>query len=182
MTTLWFTHERATDLIAAAQQSRPHEACGLLIGTGARVEAVIPIHNTAADPAHFYRLHDQEFTQALFQVQRSGRSLLAFYHSHPASAPVPSQEDIRQATYPDMPYVIVGFPNAQPELAAWRIAPGKVERLPLHIGSQPPSANSVLSQAQKAAIMTAALLAFAFLILLSLSLLPPAPIIVTPLP
>ncbi len=182
MTALWFTHEQAEALIAATQQARPYEACGLLTGTGARVEAIIPIRNDAADPAHFYRLHDQEFTQALFQVQRSGQSLVAFYHSHPASAPIPSQEDIRQATYPDVAYVIVGFPHTQPELAAWRIAPGRVERLPLHIGTQPPPASPALSQAQKAAIMTAALLAFTFLILLSLSLLPPAPVIVTPLP
>ncbi len=182
MSPLWMTYEQAVALIAAANQERPQEACGILVGKNEQVEEVISIRNIAADPAHFYRLDDQAFTQALFQTQNKGQTLLAFYHSHPTSDPIPSQEDIRQITYPDIPYVIVGFRKPEPELAAWQIRPGEVKRMPLHIGFHAPPPPPSFSQAQKTAVLLTALIAFVFLIVLSLSLLPPAPVIVTPLP
>lgn len=183
MTRLWLHPDQATTLVEYARLARPQEACGLLVGRGERVEAIIPIQNSAADPAHNYRLNEDAYIRALFQAQRGGQSLLAFYHSHPASAPIPSSEDIRQATYPHTPYLIIGFPGSQAALAAWLLRPDQVERVDLHIGVRPPKpAEPGLSAAQKTAVALAALLAFAFFILLSLSLLPPAPILVAPLP
>jgi hypothetical protein len=55
---------------------------------------------------------------------------------------------------------------------------GQVSEVPLHIGSTPPlPESSALSPAQKTAILLSALIAFALLIVVSLSLLPPAPLI-----
>ncbi len=49
--------------------------------------------------------------------------LLAIYHSHPTSSPVPSQRDLEQNTYGEsVVHVIVSLANPQPELRAWSLS------------------------------------------------------------
>lgn len=183
MTRLWITPETITNLIAASKAAIPEEICGLLVGRDERVDEVIRITNVAPDPTRHYRLHDEQFIQAIFDIQRRGKSLLAFFHSHPSGDPIPSGDDIRLATYPDTPYLIIGHRNAHTQVAAWLMLPGQVKRITIHVGFQPPPMSTQqLSTAQKTAIFAAAGLAFAFLIVLALSLLPPAPIIINQLP
>jgi [CysO sulfur-carrier protein]-S-L-cysteine hydrolase len=177
---LWMTPTQAEMIARQAFDHRLEEVCGIIAGVGEQVREIIPIQNAASDPAHFFRLDDRSFTQALFDIERAGLSLIGIYHSHPNGDPIPSQTDIQQANYPDTAYLIVGLWNGEPRLAAWQIRPGEVDRIELHVSTQAPPPQQKLSKAEKTAIILAALIAFAFMLILSLSLLPPAPIIVTP--
>jgi proteasome lid subunit RPN8/RPN11 len=177
---LWMTPIQAEMIARQALDNRLQEVCGILAGVGEQVRQIIPIQNAASDPAHFFRLDERSFTQAMFDVERAGSSLIGIYHSHPNGDPIPSQADIQQANYPDTAYVIIGLKYGEPRLAAWQIRPGEVNRIDVHIGTQVPPPQQTLSKAEKTAIILAALIAFAFMLVLSLSLLPPAPIIVTP--
>jgi proteasome lid subunit RPN8/RPN11 len=177
---LWMTSNLAEMIARQALDNRLQEVCGIIAGVGEQVREIIPIQNTASDPAHFFRLDERSFTQAMFDIERTGLSLIGIYHSHPNGDPIPSQVDIQQANYPDTAYVIVGLRQGELRLAAWQIRPGKVNRIELHIGTQAPPPEQTLSKAEKTAIILAALIAFVFMLILSLSLLPPAPIIVTP--
>lgn len=163
----------------------PEEACGILAGVGEQVHEVIPIPNIADNPEHLYRLDDEVFAHALLNLEARGLELLGIYHSHPKGDPIPSPTDVRQATFPDTPYVIVGLRGGEPHLAAWRMQYGEVMQVELYVGlpsAAPRSRDYTLSRAQTIAIILSAILAFAFIIIVSLSLLPPAPVIVTPLP
>ena len=177
---MWLTPEQAQTLITHARAESPHEACGLLVGQGERIIEIIPIPNIAADPRHAYRMDDRRLVETLSHLPARYLDLLGFYHSHPQSDPIPSPTDIKQATYPDTPYLIVGLKGSEARLAAWTMRLGQVNEVPLHIGTQPlssdaPLATATLSEAQKIAILLSALIAFILLIVLSLSLLPPAP-------
>jgi proteasome lid subunit RPN8/RPN11 len=177
---LWMTSTQAKMIAQQAMDNRLEEVCGIIAGVGEQVREIIPIQNTASYPAHFFRLDEPSFTQAMFDIERTGLSLIGIYHSHPNGDPIPSPVDIQQATYPDTAYLIVGLRQGEPRLAAWQIRPGEVNRIELHIGTQAPPPQQTLSKAEKTAIILAALIAFVFMLILSLSLLPPAPIIVTP--
>jgi proteasome lid subunit RPN8/RPN11 len=177
---LWITPIQAEMIARQALDNRLKEVCGILAGVGEQVREIIPIQNAASDPAHFFQLDERSFTQAMFDIERTGLSLIGIYHSHPNGDPIPSQVDIQQANYPDTAYVIVGLNHSEPRLAAWQIRPGEVNRIDLHVSTQAPPPQQTLSKAEKTAIILAALIAFAFMLVLSLSLLPPAPIIVTP--
>lgn len=178
---LWMTPTQAEMIARQALDNRLQEVCGIIAGVGEQVRRIIPIPNAASDPAHFFRLDERSFTQAMFDIERTGLSLIGIYHSHPNGDPIPSQADIKQANYPNTAYVIVGLRHGEPRLAAWQIRPGEVNRIDLHVSTQAPSPQQqTLSKAEKTAIILAALIAFAFMLILSLSLLPPAPIIVTP--
>jgi proteasome lid subunit RPN8/RPN11 len=174
---MWLTDAQAQAIIQHARVDAPNEACGLLVGRQNRVSEIIHIPNNAADPQHHYHMDEKALVTALSRLETRGLELLGIYHSHPAGDPIPSQTDIRQATYSDTPYLIIGLKNGTASLAAWKMRAGQVDAVPLHIGDMPPPETPALSSAQKTAILLSALIAFALLIVVSLSLLPPAPLI-----
>ncbi len=176
MSVLWLTPDQAKTIAAHARAEQPREACGLIAGKGERAIEIIAIPNVARDPQHTYYMDERSLAAALTSLDTRGLELIGLYHSHPTSNPIPSPTDIRQASYPDTPYLIVGLKSGQPQLAAWSIRAGQVSEVTLHISSEPPTSPRVsLSKAQKAAILLSALIAVALMIVVSLSLLPPAP-------
>jgi proteasome lid subunit RPN8/RPN11 len=175
---LWLTEAQARMLVEQARADAPNETCGVLGGSGDRVQAVIPVPNAAEAPRVHYRLDERAQVKAFAQIEAAGQSVIGFYHSHPDGDPIPSPTDVQLASYPNTAYLIVGLKGSPPSLAAWVINYGEVARLPLHLGEDAPEPpKPLLSGAQKAAIMIAVALAFALTLWISLSLLPPAPAI-----
>lgn len=174
---LWLTPEQAEQIGRQALDDAPHETCGILGGVGQRVMQVVPLKNTADDPAHHYRLDDAAFVKAVFEFEHVGLALVGIYHSHPTGDPIPSQTDIRQANYPNTAYLIVGLRTHQPALSAWQLNYGQVTNVPLYIQNDPPdtSVHMPLTRTQISAILITAILTFTFMIILSFALLPPAP-------
>lgn len=179
---LWLTPEQAEQIGRHALDERPDEACGIIGGVGERAHQIVPIPNRATNPRHHFYLDEKAFTEALFDFQRKGLSLIGIYHSHPKGEPIPSPVDIRQAAYPDTAYIVVGLKHGKPKLAAWNILVDRVNPVELYIGfDRPEPQDPPLSKAQKIVIIMAAVVAFLFVLFVSLSLLPPAPLI-TPSP
>jgi proteasome lid subunit RPN8/RPN11 len=174
---LWLTDEQARVIAGHARAEAPRETCGIIGGVDGQAKRIIPAANVAAEPLHMYTLDPAALVKAAMELRADGLEIIGFYHSHPESAPRPSQTDIRLASYPDTAYLIVSLAKDDAEFSAWRIQYGEVQRLPLHVGSEPPEVadDAPLSKAQKAAIIISALLAFAIMLTISLSLLPPAP-------
>jgi len=172
---LWLSHELARQISHHALSEQPREACGVLLGAGEQVKRVIPITNTAGDPLRHYHMDERELARVIGGVD--GLNLVGFYHSHPKSEPIPSPEDVKHAHYPATPYLIVGLKDLnQPQWAAWRIDYAQVSRVELHVGDAPPPLDhQALSTRARIAILTSALIAFILMIIISLSLLPPAP-------
>ncbi len=176
---LWLPSTLAREMVLHARADAPHEVCGILAGRGAYVERVIPVANRAVAPHHHYQMDERQLTEVLFTLEAGGLELLGFYHSHPAGDPIPSPTDIREAHYPRTAYLIVGLRHAEPRLAAWEINHGDVLPVELVVGDvAPPIAeNRTFSPAQRMAIVVSMILAFLAVIVISLSLLPPAPTI-----
>ncbi len=178
--TLWLPDHHLEALVAYARAGVPNEVCGILAGHGGAVQRVIPVENTAADPRHHYTLDARALSRHLPALEREGLDLIGFYHSHPDSDPIPSVTDIALAAYPDSVYLIISLKSAVPRVAAWHIYRGRVDSVELHRGTNPPQAASdraPLSPVERAAVFVTVLLAFALLIVVSLVLLPPAPIL-----
>lgn len=176
---MWLSRAQAEQIVAHARADSPHEACGIIVGRGERASEIIPIPNSASDPLHSYYMDERSLVAALMGVESRGLELIGFYHSHPSSEPIPSRTDIRQATYPNTPYLIVGLKDNQPRLSAWLLRPdqAQVTPVPLQVGIEPPTPSRNLSSGQKTAVLVSALIAFALLLVIALTLLPPAPVI-----
>jgi proteasome lid subunit RPN8/RPN11 len=162
----------------------PDEACGVLAGQGQAVTSIIPLPNTAADPKRSYRIDDRALADTLRDIELKSQSLIGFYHSHPNGSHIPSPTDVRQATYPDALYVIVGLRNREsPEVGAWSIRSGEVKPVEIETGSAPERKDEDegddLTPTQARAVMLAIVLSVIFVLVVALSLLPPAPVIPT---
>jgi proteasome lid subunit RPN8/RPN11 len=179
MAGLWLTHAQARTLAEAAIAARPREACGLIAGKGVQAQQILPADNVAANPHHFYEIDPTALAKYLPALEREGRSLIAFYHSHPQGDPIPSATDIAESTYSDIPYLIIGLRSGEARFAAWRFDRGRVHAIALHIGDAAPPADfaqdDALSKPQRVALIVTGIIAVIVLIVVSILLLPPAP-------
>ncbi len=172
------SRQQAQVLADNARQAAPNEICGLLAGQQDEVRLIIPIANVAADSTHYFEMSQPEFVRAMFHIQRQGLALIGIYHSHPSGEPIPSTADVAQAQYPDVNYVIIGLGSSQPQIAAWRIQQHRVVNVKLEYDSIAAQSSELeLSTSGQVAIVLSAIIAVVLALLISLSLLPPAPII-----
>ena len=111
------------ELAAAAYDAYPYEACGLLAGSGPRVERFYRCRN-AAQSARVYTLDPLDHLRAERDAEASGREIVGVVHSHTHSEPYPSPTDIARAPDPGWHYVIVGLKRESPETRSYRITDG----------------------------------------------------------
>jgi proteasome lid subunit RPN8/RPN11 len=115
-----------SEIAEHAHAELPNEACGLLLLDGDVAVEYVPGENASPSPYYFElrldpvvwaELGDRDVEQAVV-------------HSHVSSPPRPSRTDVeRIGLWRGLPYVI--YSVRLDELAAWRIADGSIEPLPL---------------------------------------------------
>jgi proteasome lid subunit RPN8/RPN11 len=76
----------------------PLEACGLLAGRQASVEAVLRVRNAEQSPVRF-RMDAQEQYNAFEWIDANGLDLIGIFHSHPSGPETVSPTDIAEAAY-----------------------------------------------------------------------------------
>ena len=95
------------DMLAHAREEAPRECCGLLIGGEGEIERSVRARNVDTRPAR-YLIDPEDHFAAIHAARSEGREVVGAYHSHPASAPVPSATDIAEANSgSEFLYVIV---------------------------------------------------------------------------
>ena len=109
-----------------ARAELPNEACGLLLLEGDVAIEYVPGENASPSPYYFELRLDPVVWADLGERDVEQ----AVVHSHVSSPPRPSRTDVeRIGLWQGLPYVI--YSVRLDELAAWRIADGSIEALPL---------------------------------------------------
>lgn len=120
------------EMIEQALQEAPVEACGYLLGVGDDVVENYPMENIDHSPEHFSFAPADQF--AALRYARSRRlTIVANWHSHPASPSRPSQEDLRLAVDPAIRYAILSLLDGVPRLNSFRIVGGEVVEKVTHL-------------------------------------------------
>ena len=119
-------------IVAHARAAAPLECCGLLIGSGDLIDEAHPVENVRRSPVAF-EVDPAGHFDAIRKARSSRRSVIGAYHSHPASAPVPSATDVREASDPHLLHVIVSLAQREPDVRAWRISGQDVTSVTLRI-------------------------------------------------
>ena len=100
------------ETVAHCRQQAPYEACGVLggrlIAGGQRAVLAVPVVNVLADPRR-YRMDPRGLMAAFDRIEAAGLEEVAYFHSHPASAPSPSQTDIAEARVGTVRMLIVSL-------------------------------------------------------------------------
>jgi proteasome lid subunit RPN8/RPN11 len=117
-------------MIAQARAELPNECVGLLAGrleaedsSGSdipirRVLQCYPLANAAASPKE-YLADGKGLLHAHRDMRQRGLEILAIYHSHPASEPVPSPTDLERNYNPDVIHLIISLRAAEPLVRGW---------------------------------------------------------------
>lgn len=110
-------------VVAHARAEAPLECCGLLAGAAdGRVSYHFPVRNDLASPTE-YLTNARDLLAASKAVRAAGAEVLAIYHSHPATAPVPSAKDVAGNHWGDTVFhLIVGLAGPEPDVRAWRLS------------------------------------------------------------
>lgn len=128
-------------MIAHARADAPNECCGLLAGritdgVGLATER-IPIGNDLASPTT-YLTNPRDLFAAFRRLRALKLEMLAIYHSHPASEPVPSRRDVAENTYGEtVVHLIIGLASSEPEVRAWWLAEGSSREAEWELSQEP---------------------------------------------
>ena len=113
------------ELEAHARDEVPNEACGLVVTRDGIADRYIRGRNAAASPYRF----ELEVDPETWFLEDDGYEL-AVFHSHLSSPPRPSRTDVENiGLWAGRPYLIYTVRTG--DLAAWTIADGAIEPLPL---------------------------------------------------
>ena len=182
MLSLRLTQQQVQEIVEQAKTGLPHEICGLISGDKGIAQRIIPIPNQSTTPKTHFDMDASALLQAHKAIDAAGQTLVAVYHSHPNSDPLPSQTDIRESmrNMPNVIHLIVSLKHQNPRLQAWYFHDERVEKAEVLVGNMRSQHIKPLSRAQIIAIILAATVAVILLLMISFSLLPPAPSIPTP--
>ncbi len=122
------------DMIACCREGYPNEACGILAGRGCEVSRLVRMRNAESSPVS-YLMDSKEQFEVLKVLRDESLSMVALFHSHPASAAYPSAKDVSLAFYEDSAYIIVGLSEKEPVVKAFFIANGVVEEIGIKLTS-----------------------------------------------
>jgi proteasome lid subunit RPN8/RPN11 len=119
-------------MVAHAVAGKPNEACGLLGGRDGVVTSFHPVRNADESP-YRYTVHPDDLVRVWAELEDADDEIVSIYHSHTKSAPYPSRTDVELAAWPDAAYLIVSLRSDPAELAAFRLADGRIEEISLEI-------------------------------------------------
>lgn len=117
------------EMIAHCRAGYPNEACGILAGCGGRVSRIYAMSNAESSPVSYLMDPGEQFA-VMKDMRENKLSMMAIFHSHPASAAYPSAKDVSLAFYDDCVYVIVGLTGGKPDVKAFHIRGGEVREVP----------------------------------------------------
>jgi proteasome lid subunit RPN8/RPN11 len=109
-------------MVGHCLQEAPLECCGLLGGLPPLVSSFHPLRNAAASETR-YDADPKDLINAVVELRERRAEILAIYHSHPRWAAIPSQTDLRENYYGEVPRIIVSLLGETPEVRVWRLDP-----------------------------------------------------------
>ena len=124
-----------SEMMARAQLAAPAEACGILSGTAGRVRTHHPMTNADASAEHYSLVPEEQFAAAK-AIRGAGETMLAVWHSHPATPARPSEEDIRLAVAPGVIHVILSLAGCATDIRAFLIEDGTVQSVSVKIAEE----------------------------------------------
>ena len=119
-------------MIEQARAEAPAECCGVLAGRDGRVSKRFALRNALESPLR-YSAEVRDLFEAFRAMRAAGLELVAIYHSHPAAPARPSQVDLEENYYGDVPRIIISLEADPPETKAFRLFEDRYEEVELQI-------------------------------------------------
>jgi len=127
---LWIPRRLYNQIVAQARAELPNECCGLLAGRALTNDTSVtempiaqalhcyPLANAAASPVE-YLSDPRGMFDAVRAMRQHGTDILAVYHSHPTSDPIPSRTDLERNYSAEVINLILSLKNKEPLMRGW---------------------------------------------------------------
>lgn len=95
-------------MIEHGREALPYEACGLLSGNHQNIKSIWPLENVWKSDRRFF-VSKKIVKQTIQKANDLDEQILAIYHTHPSTAPIPSFYDIKNHVDNNIKMVIVSY-------------------------------------------------------------------------
>jgi len=133
------SREAYTQMVGAALDAYPLEACGLIAGppaadggAGNRALVFYPCTNIA-ESARVYTIDPIDHLRAQRDADDHDLEINGVVHSHTHSEPYPSPTDVASAPDPSWHFVIISLKREAPEARSYRIIDGRITEEPIAV-------------------------------------------------
>ena len=116
-------------LHAEAEAAHPEECCGILLGEGGAIVAIVPVRNVHPEPARHFEIDPQALVDTHREARSGGPQVLGYYHSHPNGLARPSATDRAMAAADGAIWAII----AAGRITLWRSGDAGFEALPYDV-------------------------------------------------
>lgn len=102
----------------------PSEACGFIVADKERPSLgyrAVWMENVSERPLHTFAMADDAVRNFYADCDAAGEEPVAIWHSHPGTAPVMSQDDLRGANDESLAYLILSLAEAVPKARAYAV-------------------------------------------------------------
>ena len=106
-------------MVEHARREYPMECCGLLSGSGWKIDGIRATGNQRQSRDEFF-IPVEELFAFFKELRPSGKEHLGIYHSHPTSRSLPSSLDVAEFHYPEVSYWIVSLKGEEPDVRCFR--------------------------------------------------------------
>jgi len=113
-----------------AEEAYPNECCGFFYGEEEaekrNIEEARKVANSKeGDQRRRFEVSPLDYMQAEMYAEKSGKTLLGVYHSHPDHPARPSEHDLRQAI-PFFSYIIISVQKGKAaDITSWQLDENK---------------------------------------------------------
>jgi proteasome lid subunit RPN8/RPN11 len=119
-------------MVAHAHAEMPKECCGLLVGSGDRIDEAKPARNLENSPTR-YLIDPEDHFAVLRDARAAGRSVRGAYHSHPRGPSGPSPTDVAESNDASLLHVIVSLERDPPTVQAYYVRHGAATPVDLDV-------------------------------------------------
>ncbi|KHF39867.1 Mov34/MPN/PAD-1 family protein [Halalkalibacter okhensis] len=98
----------------------PYESCGLVSGKGRHVQTVWKLVNEIKSDRRYF-VGEKVIERTLEQIDKKKEKVIAIYHSHPATEPIPSSYDIVNHPNDELVMMIISYKSDKPQLKCYRV-------------------------------------------------------------
>ncbi|MDQ0159595.1 Mov34/MPN/PAD-1 family protein [Alkalibacillus salilacus] len=100
-------------IVEDCRNNLPYESCGLVTGLDHRVNKFWPLDNELKSTKRYF-VSKQSLEAVMNEITQSGEQVLAIYHTHPVTAPVPSSFDLKNHPDHSVYMMIISFKLESP--------------------------------------------------------------------
>jgi proteasome lid subunit RPN8/RPN11 len=108
------------EIVEHVRLNLPYEVCGLLAGKNNKIQSVWKLENEIKSDRRFF-VGERKIAETMQLIKKQEEQILAVYHSHPTTAPVPSSYDITNHFNDRVLMIIISYKSINPKVKCYHI-------------------------------------------------------------